>query len=73
MLKTTAETPSRAVNNSSFLISKAKLAFLRLREAFTEDHFLHHHDPECYIRIKTDVSGYAIGDILSQLTVKTGQ
>ena len=73
MLKTTAGTPPRIANNSCFLISKAKLAFLRLRQAFTEAFILHHFDPERYIWIETDASGYAIGDILSQLTPKTSQ
>ena len=51
MLKTTAETPPRAADNSSFFTTKAKLAFLRLRETFTEAPIHHHFDPECYIRI----------------------
>ena len=73
MLKTTAGTPPRAADNSSFLTSEAKLAFLRLRQAFTEAPILHHFDPERYIRIETDASGYAIGGILSQLTPESGQ
>ena len=73
MLKTTAGTPPRAADNSSFLTSEAKLAFLRLRQAFTEAPILHHFDPERYIRIETDASGYAIGGILSQLTPDSGQ
>ena len=73
MLKTTAGTPPRAADNSSFLTTEAKLAFLRLRQAFTEAPILHHFDPERYIRIETDASGYAIGGILSQLTAETGQ
>ena len=73
MLKTTAGTPPRAVDNSSFLTSEAKLAFLRLRQTFTEAPILHHFDPKRYIRIETDASGYSIGGILSQLTTETGQ
>ena len=30
---------------------------------------LYHFNPECYIQIETDVSGYAIGRVLSQLTL----
>ena len=73
MLKTTAGTPPRAADNFSFLISKAKLAFLWLRQAFIEAPILHYFDPERYIRIETDAFGYAIGGILSQLTPETGQ
>ena len=68
-----AGTLLRADDNSRFLTSEAKLAFLRLRQAFTEAPILHHFDPERYIRIETDASGYAIGGILSQLTPESGQ
>ena len=64
MLKTTAGTPLGAADNFSFLISKVKLAFLRLRQAFTEASILHHFDLKRHIWIKTDASGYTIGDIL---------
>ena len=73
MLKTTAEKPPNAANNSSFLTSKAKLAFLPLKQAFTEASILHYFDLERYIWIKTDASGYAIGGILNQLTPESGQ
>ena len=52
-----------------FLTSKAKKAFDRLRQAFTEAPILRHFDLECYIRIETDVSSYTIGKVLSQLTL----
>ena len=65
MLKTTSGIPPRAADNSSFLTSEVKLAFLRLKQAFIEAPILHHFDPERYIRIETDASSYAIGDILS--------
>ena len=48
-----------------FLTSEAKEAFNRLRQAFTEAPILRHFDPECHIRIETNVSGYAIGGVLS--------
>ena len=79
MLKTTTSSPAdaertpKAPGNSNFLTPEAKLAFSRLRQAFTEAPILHHFDPERYIRIETDASGYAIGGILSQLTPESGQ
>ena len=51
-----------------FLTSKAKKVFNRLRQAFTEGLILRYFDPECHIRIENDVSDYAIGGALSQLT-----
>ena len=53
---------------SDFLTPGAKLAFAELRQAFVKAPILHHFDPERHIRIETDVSGYAIGGVLSQLT-----
>ena len=79
MLKTTTSSPAdaertpKAPGNSNFLTSEAKLAFSRLRQAFTEAPILHHFDPKRYIRIETDASGYAIGGIVSQLTPDSGQ
>ena len=55
----------------SFLIPGAREAFNRLRLAFTEALIFWNFDPECHIQIKTDVSGYAIGGMLSQLASKT--
>ena len=55
----------------SFLTPKARSAFNRLWLAFTEAPILQHFDPECHIWIKTDVSGYAISDVLSQLAFGT--
>ncbi len=54
--------------SGSFLTSEAKKAFTELRQAFVEAPILNHFDPERHIRIETDVSGYAISGILSQLT-----
>ena len=54
---------------SDFLTPGAKLAFTELRQAFLKAPILHHFDPERHIRIETDVSGYAIGGVLSQLTL----
>ena len=52
-----------------FLILGAKLAFTELSQAFLKALILHHFDPERYIQIETDVLGYAIGEVLSQLTL----
>ena len=52
-----------------FLTSNAKKTFNRLKQAFTKAPILQHFDPECHIRIETDASGYAIGRVLSQLTL----
>ncbi len=51
-----------------FLTPEARLAFTRLRQAFTEASILHHFDLERHIRIEMDASGYAISGVLSQLT-----
>ena len=51
-----------------FLIPDAREAFNQLRQAFTKAPILQHFDLECHIRIETDVSDYAIGGVLSQLT-----
>ena len=53
---------------SGFLTSGARKAFTELRQAFIKAPILHHFDPERHIRIETDASGYAIGEVLSQLT-----
>ena len=73
MLKTTVRTPPWVANNSSFLTSETKLGFLRLRQVFTEAPIFHYFDQERYIQIKIDAFCYFIGDILSQLTLETGQ
>ena len=50
-----------------FFIPKTRLAFTQLRQTFVEAPILHHFNPESIIQIETDVSGYAIDGILSQL------
>ena len=57
------------VGSSDFLTPKAKLAFIELRQVFLKALILHHFDLERHIRIETNVSGYAIGGVLSQLTL----
>ena len=46
----------------------AREAFNQLRQAFSKAPILRHFDPECHIRIETNVSGYVISGVLSQLT-----
>ena len=53
---------------SGFLTSGARMAFTKLRQAFIKVLILHHFDPKRHIRVETDISGYAIGGVLSQLT-----
>ena len=53
---------------SDFLTPGAKLAFTKLRQVFLKAPIFHRFNPERYIRIKTDVSGYAISGVFSQLT-----
>ena len=53
---------------SDFLTLRAKLAFIELRQAFVKAPILYHFDLERHIQIEKDVSGYATGRVLSQLT-----
>ena len=53
---------------SDFLTPGAKLAFTKLGQAFLKALILYHFDPERHIWIEMNVSGYAIGGVLSQLT-----
>ena len=65
-LPLTSKNSNRAMG---YLTSKARLAFTQLKKAFTKALILWHFDLECHIRIKTDASNYAIGGVLSQLTL----
>ena len=58
----------KTVESSDFLTLGAKLAFIKLNPAFFKALILHHLNPEYYIRIKMDISGYAIGGVLNQQT-----
>ena len=67
--KTVERLPLTSKNSNGatgYLTSKARLAFTKLRKAFTKAPILRHFDPECHIWIETDTSGYAIGGVLSQ-------
>ena len=61
---------SKNLNRSTdYLTPKAKLAFIQLKKAFTEAWILQHFDLESHIQIETDAPSYAIGRVLSQLTL----
>ena len=51
----------------SFLTAGSREAFNRLRLVFTKAPILQHFDPKCHIWIETNVLGYAISIVLSQL------
>ncbi len=65
--KAEASKAKKLGQSGSFLTSKARKAFTKLRQAFVEALILNHFDSEHHIRIEMDASGYAIGEILSQL------
>ena len=58
----------KIIGSLDFLIFGARLAFTKLRQAFVKAQFFYHFNPELQTRDKTDVLGYAIGRIFSQLT-----
>ena len=58
-----------ATGEPNFLTPNVKKAFNYLRLAFIKAPILRHFDLESYVRIKTNASGYAIGEILSQLNL----
>ena len=55
----------KTVRSSDFLTLEAKQAFTKLGQAFFKTPILHHFNLERDIRIKIDVSGYTIGEVLS--------
>lgn len=56
-------------SGSSFLTSKARLAFAELRQTSIEALILYHFDIKYYIWVETNTLGYVIDGILSQLTL----
>lgn len=54
---------------ASFLPHPARLAFIQLRQAFTQASILYYFEPGGHICIETDALGYAISRVLSQLTL----
>ena len=67
--ETVRKLPSKNLNRATvYLTPDARQAFTQLRQTFTKAPILWHFDPKCHIRIETNVLGYAIGGVLSQLT-----
>ena len=58
----------RTTEEPTFLTPGTKEVFNQLRQVFTKAPILWHFDPECHIRIETNTLGYAIEEVLSQLT-----
>ena len=59
---------SKKTVRSDFLTLGTRLAFTTLRQAFVKASIFNHFHLERHTRFKTDISGYALGEILSQLT-----
>ena len=60
---------SKKTVESDFLTLGARLTFIKLRQIFFKASILHHFDLEYHILVETDAFGYAIGGVLSQLTL----
>lgn len=60
----------RKNGGTSYLTPKAKIAFAKWKKAFIKALILYHFQPNWYIWIEIDVSGYAIGGVISQLTLE---
>ena len=59
----------KTVELLDFLIPKARLAFTKLKQVFVKALIFYHFDSEYYIQVETDVPGYAIVGVFSQLTL----
>ena len=57
----------KMVRSLNFFTPRARLAFTKLGQIFIKALILQHFDPKRHISIEMDISGYAIGEILSQL------
>ena len=66
--KSGVQTHLGAMREPIFLTPDTREVFNQLWQTFTKAPILWHFDPECHIRIETNVSGYAIEGVLSQLT-----
>lgn len=55
----------KTISFLSFPTFRARLAFIRLRQAFYKASIFHYFDPECHIQIDTDTLGYRIGGVLN--------
>ena len=60
---------SKKMVGLDFFTLGTRLAFTKWRQAFVKAPILYHFDPERYIRVETDVSGYAIRRFFNQLTL----
>ena len=58
-----------AAKDPDYLTLAAKKAFNYLQHMFTKASILQHFDPKRHIRIETNMSGYATGGVVSQLTL----
>ena len=59
----------KAVTDSNYPTPSTKKAFNFLQYVFTPAPIFQHFDPKWHIRIETNALGYAIGRVLSQLTL----
>ncbi len=60
---------SLGIQSRSLFTSGARKTFIKMKQTFVEALIQNHFDPEHHIQIETDVSGYAISRIFSQLTL----
>ena len=60
---------SKNILGSDFFTPRAKLVFTKLRQVLIKTPILHHFDPKHHIQVETDVLGYTIGRVFSQLTL----
>ncbi len=51
--------------SKTFLTSKVRPTFIKLKQVFVETAILNHFNLECYIYIEIDALGYTIGKILN--------
>ena len=61
---------SMDLTKANYLISGAKKTFNLLRHAFIQMLIVQYFDLEWYIWIETNMSGYAIGEVICQLTLE---
>ena len=59
---------SKKTVRSDFFTLRARLAFIKLKQAFVKTSILNYFNPECHICIEIDISGYSIGGVFSRLT-----
>ena len=61
---------SKNLNKAAkYLTPKARLGFTQLKKAFTKALIFQHFDQKYHIQVQTDISNYAIGTVLSELTL----